>query len=134
MEKFRHGSSEIPDLVGMFLSIRINILLRQFPIRRGFAILSILNIWDFEMRSVILISFENFFYPCERARRVGHENQSLRFKTYPQFKKKTFLKDQKFSNFRAIFGPSGIFLNRGLSFKTSDSDFRNLLDEIFSYD
>ena len=37
-------------------------------------------------------------------------------------------------NYLAIFGPFWtfeFFKNRGLSFETSDSDFRDLLDELF---
>ena len=37
------------------------------------------NIWEFEIRSVILIFFsKNFFHSYERARRVGHAYRSLR--------------------------------------------------------
>ena len=59
--------------------------------------------WDFKIRCVILIFFfENFFYPCERACREAHENRI-----------------------------QGFLKNRGLSFETLDSDFRDLLDELF---
>ena len=34
-------------------------------------------------------------------------------------------------NKSSIFGPAGFFLNRGLSFDTSDSDFHDLIDEVF---
>ena len=66
-----------------------------------------------------------FFYSFERTRRVGHENWSPR--------SQNLVKKQR--NNYAIFGPfldlQEFFQNRGLSCETSDSDFRDLLDEFF---
>lgn len=59
--------------------VRGNTLSVSTPIWLNHLKLGTIFIWDIEIRPAIMIFFEFFFKPYERACRKGHENLSMKF-------------------------------------------------------